>query len=114
MQSHPTELQMFKEDFSPNEDSLSQTEKLEKYSGEVDWSYLKPHFKAGNLIYVDPCLDLKAAGLVFTKDDQVQVQKWLQCGDLVQPCELHAEHWEKETPRFQAMVVRPFILAQPF
>jgi hypothetical protein len=104
---------MFKEDFSPNEDSLSQTEKLEKYSGEVDWSYLKPHFKVGNLIYVDPRLDLKAAGLAFTKDDQAQVQKWLQCGDLVQPCQLHADYWEKETPRFQAMIVRPFILAQP-
>ena len=113
MQPHPTELQMFKEDFSPTEDTLSQTEKLEKYSGEVDWSYLKPHFEAGNLIYVDPSLDLKAAGLVFAKDDQLQVQKWLQCGDLVQPCELHAEHWGKEKARFQAMVVRPFILAQP-
>ena len=47
MQSHPTELQMFKEDFSPTEDTLSQAEKLEKYSGEVDWGYLKPHFQAG-------------------------------------------------------------------
>ena len=86
---------MFNEKFSPARDTLSQTEKLEKYSGEVDWSYLKPHFKAGNLIYVDPSLDLKVAGLAFAKDDQIQAKKWLQCGDLVQPCELHAEHWEK-------------------
>lgn len=104
---------MFKEDFNPADDTLSQIEKIEKYFGVVDWSSLKPHFKAGNLIYVDPSLDLKAAGLVFTKDDQVQVRKWLQCGDLVQPCELHAEHWEKENTRFQATIVRPFILAQP-
>ena len=104
---------MFKEDFSPAEDTLSQAEKLDKYSGEVDWSYLKPHFKDGNLIYVDPSLDLKAVGLVFAKDNQAQVRKWLQCGDLVQPCELHAEHWEKVKARFQAMVVSPFILAQP-
>ena len=104
---------MFKEDFNPADDTLSQIEKIEKYFGVVDWSCLEPHFKAGNLIYVDPSLDLKAAGLVFTKDDQVQVRKWLQCGDLVQPCELHAEHWEKENTRFQATIVRPFILAQP-
>ena len=104
---------MFKEDFNPADDTLSQIEKIEKSFGVVDWSLLKPHFKAGNLIYVDPSLDLKAAGLVFTKDDQVQVRKWLQCGDLVQPCELHAEHWEKENTRFQATIVRPFILAQP-
>lgn len=104
---------MFKEDFNPADDTLSQIEKIEKYFGVVDWSCLKPHFKAGNLIYVDPSLDLKAAELVLTKDDQVEVRKWLQCGDLVQPCELHAKHWEKENTRFQATIVRPFILAQP-
>lgn len=104
---------MLKDDFSPAEDSLTAAEKLEKYSGDVDWSYLRPHFQAGNLIYVDPGLDLKTAGLAFAEDDQEQVRKWLKCGDLVQPCELHAEHWISEKTQFQAMIVRPFILAQP-
>jgi hypothetical protein len=104
---------MFKEDFSPAEDRQTIAEKLDKYSGEVEWSYLRPHFEAGNLVYVDPCLDLKVAGQAFASDDQAQVQKWLQCGDLVQPCELHAQHWESEQQCFQAMIVRPFILAQP-
>ncbi len=104
---------MFNSEFSPAEDNQSPEEKLEKYSGEVNWNYLKPHFEAGNLIYVDPCLDLKAVGLAFAKDDQAQVQKWLKAGDLVQPCELHGEHWESEKTEFQAMIVRPFILAQP-
>lgn len=104
---------MLNEDFSPADDSMTSAEKLEKYSGEVDWSYLRPHFEAGNLIYVDPCLDLKTAGLAFAHDDQDKVKNWLKCGDLVQPCELHAEHWAKEKTQFQAMIVRPFILAQP-
>jgi hypothetical protein len=104
---------MFNHDFSPAEDHLSESEKLEKYSGEVDWAYLRPHFEAGNLIYVDPCLDLKATGLAFANDDQAQVQAWLEAGDIVQPCELHAEHWAEADPVFRAMIVRPFILAQP-
>ncbi|MGZ0708605.1 DUF2288 family protein [Coraliomargarita sp. W4R53] len=104
---------MLKKEFSPAEDKLTQAEKLEKYSGEVDWDYLRSHFEAGNLIYVDPCLNLKTAGLAFADDNQTQVQKWLKCGDLVQPCELHADHWQKEKTHFQAMIVRPFILAQP-
>jgi hypothetical protein len=104
---------MLNHGFSPAEDNATQAEKLDKYSGEVDWGYLRPHFEAGNLLYVDPCLDLKTAGLALTNDDQAQVKKWLHCGDLVQPCELHAEHWEKEKTLFQAMIVRPFILAQP-
>lgn len=104
---------MFNDDFSPAEDRSSNEEKLEKYSGEVDWSYLKPHYDAGNMIYVDPSLDLKAAGLAFANDDQTQVKAWLKSGDLVQPCNLHADHWEQSKTQFTAMIVRPFILAQP-
>jgi len=104
---------MINEDFSPAEDTLSASEKLDKYSGEVDWSYLRPHFEAGNMIYVDPCLDLKRAGLAFAQDQQSKVQAWLKAGDLVQPCQLHAEHWESTQTVFRAMIVRPFILAQP-
>lgn len=99
--------------FSPAVDHSSDTEKLEKYSGVVDWTYLRPHFEAGNLIYVDPCLDLKTAGLAFAEDDQKQVKAWLRAGDLLQPCELHAKHWAESNTQFTAMIVRPFILAQP-
>lgn len=104
---------MFNDDFSPADDRQTPEEKLEKYSGDVDWNYLRPHFSAGNMIYVDPCLELKTVGMAFANDDQEQVRKWLQAGDLVQPCELHAEHWESEKTLFQAMIVRPFVLAQP-
>jgi hypothetical protein len=104
---------MFNDDFSPAEDRQSESEKLEKYSGDVDWSYLRPHYENGVMLYVDPALDLKVAGLALAKDDKVQVQEWIKSGDLVQPCALHAEHWEKSGTRFIAMIVRPFVLAQP-
>lgn len=99
--------------FSPAEDHASEEDKLEKYSGEVDWSYLKPHFESGAMVFVDPILDLKTAGLAFARDDQQQVKAWLQSGDLVQPCDLHAKHWESSKTKFHAMIVRPFVLAQP-
>jgi len=101
------------EDFNPAEDHSTDAEKLDKYSGDVDWSHLAPHYRAGHLIYVDPTLDLKTAGLAFTEDNKDCVQAWLKKGDLVQPCDLHAEHWEREGIRFNAMIVRPFVLAQP-
>jgi hypothetical protein len=65
------------------------------------------------MIYVDPALDLKTAGLAFVNDDQVQVKAWLKSGDLVQPGELHAKHWRASNAHFNAMIVRPFVLAQP-
>jgi len=104
---------MLNDEFSPAEDHSSDDEKLEKYSGNVDWSYLKPHFEANSMIYVDPSLDLKTAGLAFANDDQAQVKAWLKSGDLVQPCDLHAEHWKENHTHFNAMIVRPFVLAQP-
>lgn len=104
---------MFDDQFSPAEDNSNDEEKLEKYSGVVDWSYLKPHFEAGAMLYVDPTLDLKTAGLALARDDQAQVKEWLKSGDLVQPCDLHAEHWKESGTLFNAMIVRPFVLAQP-
>ena len=38
---------MLNDEFSPATDNSSNEDKLEKYSGEVDWTYLKPHFEAG-------------------------------------------------------------------
>lgn len=104
---------MFNDEFSPAEDTSTDSEKLDKYSGDVDWSYLKPHYEAGNLIYIDPSLDLKTAGLAFAQDEKDQVKAWIRCGDVVEPCDQHAEHWENTKTRFNAMIVRPFILAQP-
>ena len=45
--------------FNSAEDDFSNIEKIEKYSGEIDWSYPEPHYRAGNLVYADPCLNLK-------------------------------------------------------
>mgnify|MGYP001573588148 FL=1 len=104
---------MLNDEFSPAEDQSSDAEKLEKYTGDVDWSYLRPHYEAGSMIYVDHALDLKKAGLAFANDDKAQVQAWLKSGDLVQPCELHAKHWAESGTHFNAMIVRPFVLAQP-
>lgn len=95
------------------EDAMSDDEKIAKYTGDVDWSYLKPHFKAGNLIYVDPELDLKVVAQAFTNDDKEQVQAWLKQADLVKPDHLHAEWWEHDQPEFIAVIVNPFVLAQP-
>ena len=104
---------MFNDDFSPAEDTMSDLEKLEKYSGTVDWTYLKSHYEAGAMLYVDPTLDLKRAGLALAQDQAEQVQAWLKSGDLVKPCDLHVAHWLKTKTHFNAMIVRPFVLAQP-
>ena len=95
------------------EDQMSQDEKVAKYTGDVDWSYLRPHFKSGAMIYVDPSLELKEVAKAFTDDNKEQVTAWMKKADLVKPSSLHADWWEHDKTRFTAVVVNPFVLAQP-
>lgn len=95
------------------EDASSTREKLAKYTGDVDWAYLKPHFAAGVLLYVDPALELATVGTAFAEDAAGKVRDWLQAGDLLRPSQPHADHWEASGARFTALVVSPFVLIQP-
>ncbi len=94
-------------------DPGSPLEKLEKYTGEVDWAYLKPHFENGSLIWVDPSLSLLEVGQAFFLDDAERVASWRRAGDLVAPSHPHALHWEESKAQFLALVVSPFVLIQP-
>jgi hypothetical protein len=95
------------------EDNMSSKEKLEKYTGIVDWAYLKPHFESGALIYVDPTLSITEVGKAFADDMKGKIEAWLKSGDLVNPDELHAKWWQENPQDFTALVVSPFVLMQP-
>ncbi len=95
------------------EDHSTDLEKLEKYTGEVDWSYIKPHFLSGALVYVDPGLSLTEVGKAFAEDRVDLVTAWKKTGDLVTPSQPHADYWESSGARFTALVVSPFVLIQP-
>lgn len=95
------------------DDGSSPLEKLEKYTGEVDWTYLKPHFENSALVWVDPSLSLVEVGHAFSIDDAERVRTWRQAGDLVTPSAPHATHWAETGARFSALVVSPFVLIQP-
>lgn len=95
------------------EDPSTTADKLEKYTGEVAWSYLKPHFETGALLYVDPSLDLTVVGEALANDAAETVRSWRQSGDLVTPSQPHADFWEESDSRFRALVVSPFVLIQP-
>ena len=95
------------------DDALNEQDKLEKYSGTVDWQYLKTHFEKGVILYVDASLQLTEVGKAIATDKRSQVDRWLKTGDLLKPGPPHAEHWESTQAKFTAMVVSPFILIQP-
>ena len=95
------------------EDRASTADKLAKYTGEVGWDYLKPHFESGVLFFVDSTLTLESVAEAITQDRKDQVTTWLKTGDLVKIEELHAQQWEDSPLLFRALVVTPFVLCQP-
>lgn len=94
-------------------DKQSSSDKLEKYTGVVDWQYLKPHFDSGALIYVDPGLIITEVGEALANDDKTAVEAWLKAGDILKPSDLHAQWWQNNPEKFTALVVSPFVLMQP-
>jgi len=95
------------------DDGASTSEKLEKYTGEVTWTYLKSHYEAGALVYVDPALQLTEVGEAIAADDSQRVKEWRGKGDIITPSAPHAEYWEQSELMFRALVVSPFVLIQP-
>jgi len=95
------------------EDAELTEDKLAKYTGEVDWSYLKPHYEADVLFFVDPELSLEKVGLAISKDNKAAVDAWMKKGDMVKIAALHAEQWEGAEGQFEALVVSPFVLCRP-
>jgi hypothetical protein len=94
-------------------DTMSPEEKLGKYTGVVDWAYLKPHLESGALLYVDPCLEITEVGQAIADDNKEKIESWMKSGDLVKPSEPHAKWWEENPQDFTALVVSPFVLMQP-
>lgn len=95
------------------QDESSPTDKLEKFTGQVAWEFLRPHFQSGALIFVDPQLSLTEVGTAFTENMTAKVEAWLKAGDLVKIEELHAKQWENTETTFDALVVSPFVLCRP-
>jgi hypothetical protein len=94
------------------DDDTSLPDKLDKYVGEVSWSYLLPHFKTGSLLFIATNLDIKTVGEALSQDDVEAVKAWRKSGDLLNPSQPHADYWADQEFTFRALVVSPFVLMQ--
>lgn len=87
-------------------------QKLEKECGEIDWKPLKPHLKRDVLIKVDPVLDLISVGEKMVMDDKIQIQKWMEKGQIVKIVPETAEDYDKKELQFRCIIIEPFVLFQ--
>ena len=94
---------------------MTQQEHREKLAGEVldaPWRELAPHFARDAMLLVAPEVDLLDVAVAMARDDVARMQGWLEGGSLIRPGTDQAEAWAKESPRFQAVIVQPWVVAQ--
>jgi len=86
-----------------------------KLQGEVldtPWRELSPHVARHAVLLVAPDLDLLDVAVVLAHDDVSRLQSWLETGRVGRPSDSLIEAWATEAPRFQAVIVQPWVLAQ--
>lgn len=76
------------------------------------WPELRYQFARGGLLLVSPERDLLAVALAVATDDQAEVQRLLIEGALWRTRDDDARAFEAAPPRFQFVIVQPWVLAQ--
>ncbi len=78
---------------------------------EAEWNWLMPHAERGMLVIVSDDLDLLDVGMAIATDNTTSVQHWIGQNLLYKPSEAQIAHWNADdTRRFQALIVRPYVL----
>lgn len=84
------------------------------------WEDLAPHQARGALLMLVPEIDLLDVAEAMANDDKLRISQWLEAGALRRVGASEAEHLgalseslgEDAAPRFQFVVVQPWVLAQ--
>lgn len=78
----------------------------------AEWSWLSDLAKKGKVILLAEHLDLVQVGLALAEDDISQVQAWLADCLIYQPTVAQITTWDQTSPKFQSLIVQPFVLAK--
>lgn len=93
-----------------NEEELRQKINLE--TGQLTWAELQKYYAKGNVIIVNPELDLIDAAAKFAEDDKAVVQDWIQSETIKRALDEDAIQWNERDSSFWTVVVAPWILVQ--
>ncbi len=86
--------------------------KLNLETAPMRWTALAPFFARGQLIAVTRPVSLLDAATAMAKDDQEQISRWLNDGDVAPVSDALAQRWQADDALLWTVVVRPFVLVQ--
>lgn len=88
-------------------------DRFKKDVAEVPWKDLRIHLQRDSIIIVDDELDLVTVAVAVADDDKIEVEGWINGGQLVKPTAEQIDAWESELEKpFSLLIVQPFILLQ--
>lgn len=88
-------------------------QRLNAETARITGGELAPHFARGALVCVDAALDLIDVATAFAMDRHEIVAGWLAQGQVAVADDANARDWLAADARFWAVVVAPWVLAQP-
>lgn len=95
------------------DDAESLAQRLTDDTGIIGWEDLERHFARGVLVVLSRDLDIVAVGMAMARDDKPLVEAWSAAGKLRRASLEDAQRWHQRSERFRALVVAPWVLAQP-
>ena len=99
----------------PPESPVNEPSTREKLASEVlacRWPDLRPHHERGGLLLVRQDLDLLDAATALADNRADRVEVWLTIGRLVRCDASAATELAERAPRFQFVIVQPWVVAQ--
>jgi hypothetical protein len=96
--------------------TLSQQEidriNLNLETSRIAWEELQRFFASGKAIFVSAGLDLIEVAIQIAKDNQMQVEQWMEAGQVTKVTDAQALAWTEADAEVWAVVVRPYVLVQ--
>ena len=88
-------------------------DRLNAETARLQWHTLLVHFASGNVVAVDPALDLLDVAIRMSLDDSAAVQRWMSAGLLNKVTDAQAAQWLADDPALWTVIVKPWIVVQP-
>lgn len=83
-------------------------------TAQIHWHELQRFFASGNAIAVDSSLDLTHVAAQIVADNAAQIKEWMDSGLVDAVKDTQAQQWYEDDAVVWAVVIKPWVLVQPF
>jgi hypothetical protein len=94
-------------------DEANERARIHGETARIAWQELQRFFAQGYAVAVSPELDLVDVGYQMSCDNKVQLEAWMELGQVNAVSDAQALEWLEVDALMWSVVVRPWVLVQP-